>query len=53
MQESILETFGEWMADAVASSNPYVSVIAGTVYAQEGNYVEALKSCHRGTTLDM
>lgn len=41
------------MADPVASSNPYVSLMAGTIYAQEENYVEALKSCHKGTTLDM
>jgi len=28
-------------------------LVAGMIYANEGNYVEALKSCHTGLNLEM
>ncbi|CAD7702608.1 unnamed protein product [Ostreobium quekettii] len=52
-QDKVLETLSEWMADPVTNSNPMVCLIAGTIHCHEENYVEALKSCHSGATLEM
>lgn len=46
-------TLSEWLADPACNRNAYVLLIAGLIYASEGNYVEALKCCHSGLTLDM
>lgn len=34
------------MEDPVSNINPTACLIAGMVYASEGNQVEALKACH-------
>ncbi|GMH41511.1 hypothetical protein BSKO_09421 [Bryopsis sp. KO-2023] len=52
-KDSILATLTEWMGDPVASANPYVCIIAGTIFSKEENFVEALKACHAGTNLEM
>jgi hypothetical protein len=35
-----------WLGDAACNRNPLVLLVAATIYAAEGNYVEALKACH-------
>lgn len=42
-----------WRADPLAASNPTVLLIAGLLYALEEDYVEALRACHTGGSLEM
>eukprot|EP01026_Neomeris_dumetosa_P012081 TRINITY_DN1424_c0_g1_i4.p1 TRINITY_DN1424_c0_g1~~TRINITY_DN1424_c0_g1_i4.p1 ORF type:complete len:291 (-),score=49.66 TRINITY_DN1424_c0_g1_i4:196-1068(-) len=51
--ESVLGTVGDWMSDPSCNSNPMVQLICGAIYTHEENYVEALKCCYMGTTLEM
>lgn len=51
--DAILATITEWLADPACSTNPTVLLMAATIYAREGNYNEALKCSHVGTTLDL
>eukprot|EP01025_Chloroclados_australasicus_P030699 TRINITY_DN3088_c0_g1_i3.p1 TRINITY_DN3088_c0_g1~~TRINITY_DN3088_c0_g1_i3.p1 ORF type:complete len:332 (-),score=32.03 TRINITY_DN3088_c0_g1_i3:235-1107(-) len=51
--EQTLASVTDWMQDPSCSSNPLVQVICGMIYAHEGNFVEALKCCYMGTTLEM
>jgi coatomer protein complex subunit epsilon len=44
---------GEWLDDPMRSANPFVKLVAGIIYAAEGNHVEALKACHGGALLEM
>jgi coatomer protein complex subunit epsilon len=41
------------VADPICNNNPHVLLVAGLVYAAEGNWVEALKACHSGLSLEM
>lgn len=52
-KERALETVGTLLADPICNNNPHVLLIAGLIYSQEGNYVEALKACHSGLSLEM
>eukprot|EP00798_Chlamydomonas_sp_ICE-L_P017567 gene17567-23890_t len=52
-KDDALSTLAEWMADSACNRNPTVLLIAGTIYAHEGNYVEALKACHVGLNLEL
>jgi coatomer protein complex subunit epsilon len=49
----VLSTAQEWLADTACNRNSTVLLVCGTIYAMEENYVEALKCCHTGTTLEM
>eukprot|EP00775_Hariotina_reticulata_P010026 gene10026-10182_t len=51
--EEALETVGQWVSDPICNNNPHVLLVAGLIYANEGNYVEALKACHSGQSLEM
>lgn len=51
--EAALTTVGDWLEDAACNRNPYVLLVAGLIYASEGNHVEALKACHSGAMLEM
>lgn len=53
LQAVVLETLQEWQQDPACSSNPLVLLTAGLVHDNEGDYVEALKACHSGATLEM
>lgn len=53
VQESAVEKVGQWVSDPICNTNPHVILVAGLIYAQAGNYVEALKACHTGQTLEM
>ena len=46
MQEDCLSVVQNWMEDPVSNINPTACLIAGMIYANEGNHVEALKACH-------
>ncbi len=52
-QESVLTTVGEWVADPACSGNATTLLVCGMIYANEENYVEALKACHTGLSLEM
>jgi hypothetical protein len=46
MQEEYLSVIQGWMEDPASNANPTVCLMAGTIYSNEGNHVEALKACH-------
>lgn len=48
-----LDAVAGWLADPAAASNPTVLLIAGLLYALEENYVEALRACHTGGSMEM
>lgn len=52
-QDTALSTLATWLADSACNRNPGVLLMAGIIYNCEGNYVEALKACHSGLTLEM
>lgn len=52
VRDVILSQLMEWMSDPMTSSNPFVALIAATIYANEGNHVEALKACHNASSLE-
>lgn len=51
-KEGAVETVASWMDDAACNRNPHVALVAGIIYTNEGNYVEALKACHSGFNLE-
>lgn len=51
--DAAVATVAEWVDDVACNRNPTVLLVAGLVYANEANYVEALKACHSGLTLEM
>ena len=51
-QETVLATLEEWMADPSVKHNATVLLVAGVVYSNEDNYVEALKALHGAGTLE-
>ena len=53
LQEQILTTLTEWLADPATSGNPSTLVTAGIIYVNEEDYVAALKACHLGLSLEM
>jgi coatomer protein complex subunit epsilon len=53
VQDRAVETVGTLLADPICNNNPHVQLIGGIIYSQEGNYVEALKACHSGASLEM
>ncbi|PRW58190.1 coatomer subunit epsilon-1-like [Chlorella sorokiniana] len=52
-KEAALAQATEWRTDPVAASNPTVLLIAGLLYALEEDWVEALRACHTGGSLEM
>lgn len=52
VRDVVLSQLMEWMSDPMTSSNPFVALIAATIYANEGNHVEALKACHNASSLE-
>jgi hypothetical protein len=43
----------EWLADDACNRNPYVRLVAGLIFSQEGNEVEALKALNNGGALTL
>ena len=52
-REAVLGRVGEWLTDMSCTGNATVLLVAGLVYLLEENYVEALKCCHSGQSLEM
>ncbi|KAF8066259.1 coatomer subunit epsilon-1 [Scenedesmus sp. PABB004] len=52
-KEAALEQVSAWVADPICNTNPHVLLVAGLIFASEGNHVEALKACHGGQSLEM
>eukprot|EP00245_Coleochaete_scutata_P008577 TRINITY_DN265_c0_g2_i1.p1 TRINITY_DN265_c0_g2~~TRINITY_DN265_c0_g2_i1.p1 ORF type:complete len:288 (+),score=71.12 TRINITY_DN265_c0_g2_i1:143-1006(+) len=52
-KEEAISTLKDMLADSVVASNPTLLLVAGTIYAQEENYVDALKYTHSGTSLEL
>eukprot|EP00887_Chlorella_sp_A99_P005270 scaffold1.g5270.t1 len=52
-REGVLEQVAGWLADPASASNVTVLLVAATVYALEGNYVEALRICHNAASLEL
>lgn len=52
-KEQVVSTLAEWLSDPVTSNNATTLLVAGIIYVNEENYVEALKACHTGLSLEM
>ena len=52
-REEALEQAAAWAEDPAAASNPTAALVAGMLFALEGNLEAALKACHSGLTLEM
>lgn len=52
-REAALAAAAGWLTDPAAASNPTVLLIAGLLYCLEEDYVEALRCCHTGGSLEM
>ncbi|KAJ7522744.1 hypothetical protein O6H91_18G025100 [Diphasiastrum complanatum] len=52
-QEKSLSSLQEWLSDVAIANNPTLLMIAGTIYAQEQNFNEALKYTNGGGTLEL
>ena len=52
-QEEVVSTLTAWVADPSCAGNATTLAVAGIIYANEGNDVEALKACHSGLSLEM
>lgn len=50
---AVVEQVAEWLGDMNYTNNATVLLVAGLVYLLEENYVEALKCCHSGQSLEM
>ena len=53
LQEKVLATLAEWQADPATASNVTVLLVAGLIYTNLENYVEALRAVHGGHNLEM
>eukprot|EP00271_Cylindrocystis_brebissonii_P020825 TRINITY_DN70_c0_g2_i1.p1 TRINITY_DN70_c0_g2~~TRINITY_DN70_c0_g2_i1.p1 ORF type:complete len:288 (-),score=66.76 TRINITY_DN70_c0_g2_i1:825-1688(-) len=52
-KEQVFSSLQGWLSDPVVGSNPTLLLMAGTVYSHEGNYNDALKHTHAGSTLEL
>lgn len=52
-KEQVLSSLQGWLSDPVIGSNSVLLLVAGTIYTNEENYVEALKYTHAGTSLEI
>lgn len=46
VQDDCISTIQSWQEDPASSANPTACLVAGFIYLNEGNHVEALKACH-------
>lgn len=52
-KDSVLETVAEWAQDNTLQRNDTVLLVIGLIYAAEQNYVEALRACSKGNSLEL
>ena len=53
IQDTILSTVQEWAQEPSYRNNATVLLVIGLIYAAEDNYVEALRACHTGVSLEL
>lgn len=53
LQEDVLATIKDWLADPAVAHNAMVLLVVGIIYTNEDDYVEALKALHGGELLEM
>mmetsp|Transcript_10519 Transcript_10519/g.27327 ORF Transcript_10519/g.27327 Transcript_10519/m.27327 type:complete len:295 (-) Transcript_10519:2-886(-) len=53
MAEMVLVTVKQWLEDAETCNNPTLQLVSGLIFMEEGEYEEAAKALHAGTTLEM
>jgi coatomer subunit epsilon len=51
-REAAVASLQDWLSDPALASNHLLRVTAGTILAEEGDYLEALKACHASQTLE-
>ncbi len=49
----MLEKLADWVTNPACAGNAMTLTVAGIIYNNEGDYVEALKACHTGLSLEM
>ena len=52
MQDNVLATLENWLADSSIARNVTTMLIAGSIYASEGDLNSGLKACHSGSSLE-
>lgn len=52
-KELVIASLQEWLADPVIGKNPVLLLMAGTIYAHEQSYNDALKYTNSGATLEL
>lgn len=52
-KDTILSTVQDWAQEPSYRSNATVLLVIGLIYAAEDNYVEALRACHTGISLEL
>ncbi|KAL3156931.1 hypothetical protein ABBQ38_001193 [Trebouxia sp. C0009 RCD-2024] len=52
-KDTILSTIQDWAQEPSYKNNATVLLVVGLIYAAEDNYVEALRACHTGISLEL
>ena len=53
LQDTVLSTIQDWAQEPAYKNNATVLLVIGLIYAAEDNYVEALRACHSGISLEL
>lgn len=53
LQDTVLSTIQDWAQEPSYRNNATVLLVVGLIYAAEDNYVEALRACHTGISLEL
>ncbi|GAA0139706.1 vesicle coat protein [Lithospermum erythrorhizon] len=52
-KEMVISSLHEWLGDPAIGNNPTLRLIAGTIFAHEQDYNEALKHTHAGGSMEL
>lgn len=53
MRDTVKANLTSWLSDSETGNNPTLQLVAGIIYMEEGDFEEAAKVVHSGTTLEM
>ena len=53
LQSVAVATIEEWLEDSAIGANQTVLLVAALIYCSEGSQIEALKTCHKGYSLEL
>ena len=53
LQDSVLQTLDAWTEEPAYRSNAMMHLVTGIIHAAQDNYVEALRACHPGLSLEL